>query len=194
MVIVRTGTANHASVVAALRRCGVEPEPTTDPEVVRSAERVVLPGVGTFGAAMAALREAGLVEALQERVRADRPLLAVCVGMQVLCDASEESPGVQGLSVVSARVARFEGDLRVPHMGWSAVQATAGAVGIDDGYAYFAHSYRLSELPEGFEGAVADHGGAFVAAMQRGSLLALQCHPELSGRWGAGVLRSWVED
>ncbi len=194
MLLLETGTANLASVRAAFRRLGVEPRPGTDPAAVRDARHVVLPGVGTFGAAMARLRERGLDDALRERVAAGRPLLAVCVGLQLLCEGSGESPGVDGLGIVPARVTRFEGAVRVPHMGWTRVTPTPGARWLRDGFAYFANSYRLPRVPEGFEGATADHGGPFVAALQRVGLLALQCHPELSGAWGAALLRAWLEE
>ena len=197
LVLVRTGTANLASVLAAFRRLGFDPEVTTDPDQVASADLAVLPGVGAFGASRAAL-EGGLDEAIRSRVTADRPLLAVCVGLQLLCRASEESPGVAGLGVVDGSVGRFatqapDGQaLRVPHMGWTAVTPTAGARWLSAGFAYFAHSYRLDAIPEGWEGATAEHGVRYVAGLERGAVLALQCHPELSGAWGQSVLEAWA--
>jgi glutamine amidotransferase len=190
VVIVRTGVANLASVCAALRRQGAEPVPTRDPDEVLQADRVILPGVGAFGAAMQAL-EGGLDAALRARIAADRPTLAVCVGLQVLCEASEESPGVVGLGLVPGTVRRFPTTVTVPQLGWNRVTPTPGSR-LADGYVYFANSYRLSTLPDGFEGALADHGGPFVGALERGALLACQFHPELSGAYGSALIGRWL--
>lgn len=190
VLIVRTGVANLASVCAALRRLDAEPEPTRDAEAILTADHVILPGVGAFGAAMAALDE-GLAEALKARIAADRPTLAVCVGLQVLCQESEESPGVVGLGVVPGTVRRFPSTVTVPQLGWNRIEPTPGSP-LAAGYVYFANSYRLDTLPSGFGGAISDHGGPFVAALARGALLACQFHPELSGAYGAGVLNRWL--
>ena len=189
----RTGVANLASMRAGLEREGADVALTVDPEAVRTADRVVLPGVGAFGAAMAELGQLGLGEALAERVRAGRPTLTVCLGLQVLARASEETPGVAGLGVIDAVVTRFAGPVRVPQMGWNAVTPEAEARWVQRGFAYFANTYKLNALPQGWTGALADHGGPFVAAMERGAVLACQFHPELSGAWGAGLLRRWLE-
>lgn len=191
IAVIVTGVANTASVLAAWRRLGADARPTEDPDVVRRADRVELPGVGSFGAAMERLRVLGIDQALRERVQAGRPTLAVCVGLQVLCDASEESPGETGLGLVPGTVRRFPGTVRVPQFGWNRVFASlAGPVG--NGYAYFANSYRLPEAPVGFSAATADHGGPFVAALWRGDVLACQFHPELSGAWGLAMLDRWM--
>lgn len=190
VLIVRTGVANLASVCAALRRRGVEPVPTRDADAVYASDRVILPGVGAFGAAMEAL-EGGLDDALRARIGADRPTLAVCVGLQVLCDASEESPGVTGLGVVPGIVRRFPDTVTVPQLGWNRIEPTPQSP-LAAGHVYFANSYRLSALPEGFTGALADHGGPFVAALARGALLACQFHPELSGAYGSALLGRWL--
>ena len=126
VLVVRTGTANLASMLAGLRRVGASPELTEDPGAVRSAERVVLPGVGAFAAAMQQLDAAGLASALAERARAGRATLAVCLGLQLLGDASEESPGARGLGVLSGTARRFPESVRVPQMGWNRVEPDAG--------------------------------------------------------------------
>jgi imidazole glycerol phosphate synthase glutamine amidotransferase subunit len=188
VVVIQTGAANLASVRAGLSRLGAEPVLTDDPEVVARAERVMLPGVGAFGPAMEGLRRRGLAEALRERVRASRPLLGICLGLQLLCEGSEEAPGVPGLGVLPGVVRRFRDGVRTPHMGWNAVR------GAMQGWAYFANSYRLEHPPDGFEVATSEHGGPFVAAVRRGPLLACQFHPELSGPWGEAVLAAWLRD
>jgi imidazole glycerol phosphate synthase glutamine amidotransferase subunit len=193
VLIARTGTANLASVIAGLRRIGASPRVTEDADEVRTAPRVVLPGVGAFGAAMEKLRASGLDAALAERIRAGRPTLAVCLGLQLLCDASDETPGVAGLSVVPGRITRFPDTVRVPQLGWNYVQSDGGSPLLESGYAYFANSYKLAAPPAGWSAAYSDHGGQFVAALARGAVLACQFHPELSGVWGLGWLRRWVE-
>jgi len=206
LLLVRTGTANVASVRAAFRREGLEPELSEDAGAVRAAERVILPGVGAFGTAMENLARAGLASALRERIAAGRPTLAVCLGLQLLGRSSEESPGVAGLGVLPVSATRFpEGELRVPHLGWNRVvpdaPADVGGVGgggggsalLAEGYAYFAHTYRLTEVPDGWAAARCDYGGPFVAALERGPVLACQFHPELSGAYGRRLLRAWLE-
>lgn len=195
-MVVRTGTANVASVVAALRRLGCQVETTSDLEDVVDAEWLVVPGVGALGAAMETLVERGLDGPLRERIFAGRPTLTVCLGLQLLLAGSDESPGVPGLGCVPARATRFTAspELRVPHLGWSPVTPQSGARYLTEGYAYFAHSYKLDSLPPGWQGAHAEHGTRFVAAMERGKVLACQFHPELSGRYGAELLRRWLKE
>ncbi len=192
--IVDTGVSNTASVRAAIRRAtGAEPALTTDPRDVERAERLVLPGVGSFAAGMAALERCGLVGALRRRALDGRPTLAICLGMQALCERSEESPGVRGLGVIPARATRLSGaGLCVPHFGWNEVAPSSEMRGLEPGHAYFAHSYRVERAPEGWAAATCLHGGGFVAALQRGDVLACQFHPELSGRWGARLIERWL--
>lgn len=193
IVIVRTGTANTASVVAAAERLGLVPRLTTDGGLVREAPLAILPGVGAFGAAMEAIREAGLEETLRERLLAGRATLCICLGLQVLCEASEETPGVRGLGVIPATIGRFSNGLRVPQLGWNEVVPDAGCRLLTRGFAYYANSYRLSEQPAGWNVARTTHGSAFVGALERGKVLACQFHPELSGPWGLGLMRRWME-
>jgi imidazole glycerol phosphate synthase glutamine amidotransferase subunit len=192
VLVVRTGTANLASVLAGLRRIGAAPRLTDDAGEVRTAPHVVLPGVGAFGAAMGQLRRQQLDGALRERLYADRPTLCVCVGLQLLCTASEESPDAEGLGVISARVTRFTGDVRIPQLGWNTVTPTHKGGLLEAGYAYFANSYKLDEVPAGWHGATAEHGQPFVAALARGNVLACQFHPELSGAFGLALARRWL--
>jgi imidazole glycerol phosphate synthase glutamine amidotransferase subunit len=196
LAVVDTGTANLASVLAALRRAGAEPRVVRDAQSVATAERVVLPGVGAFGAGMERLRASGLAGALAERARAWRPVLGVCLGLQLLCRESEESPGVAGLGVIDAPVRRFGASaaLRVPQLGWNLVEPGPGCTLLTEGYAYFANSYRLEAIPPGWRGATTDHGGPFAAALEGadGRVLACQFHPELSGAWGQALLARWL--
>lgn len=192
-LVVPTGTANIASVLAGLRRQGAEARLSSDPEEIASATAVVLPGVGTFGAASGRLAEAGVVEVLASRIEEGRPTLAVCVGMQLLFSASEESPGSAGLNVVPDTVTRFPDSVRVPQLGWNLVTPGPGSRLVTEGWAYFANSFRVATAPDGWKVSTSDNGGEFVAAMERGDVLACQFHPELSGDWGAGLLGRWLE-
>ena len=190
--IVPTGTANLASVAAAFRRLGAEPLLCEDPAEVARASHVMLPGVGAFGAAMARLRDRGLDRALRDRIEADRPTMAICVGHQLLFAESEESPGVAGLGVLEAGVGRFPAHVRCPQFGWNEIEAGEDALLLEEGWAYFANGYRAVEAP-GWRVATAEHGGRFVAAMERGRVIGCQFHPELSGAYGAALLSRWLE-
>jgi imidazole glycerol phosphate synthase glutamine amidotransferase subunit len=192
VVVVPTGTANLASMLAALRRVGALPRLARDPSDVADASHVVLPGVGSFGAAAAALRRAGLRDALVDRVSARKATLAVCVGMQLLAEASEESPGAGGLGVIAATVTRFPDGTQVPQIGWSSVEPASGLDLIHPGWAYFANSYRLTTVPQGWLQATSEHGGRYVSAILRGEVLACQFHPELSGVWGTSLIERWL--
>lgn len=192
VAVIETGLANTASVLAALRRAGAQPELTTDPQTVAAAPYAVLPGVGAFGAGMDTLRRARLIEPLQQRIAAGRATLCVCLGMQLLCAASDESSGVAGLEVIPATVRRFGSAVRVPQLGWNTVTAGPGAQILRDGSAYFANSFRLTEQPGGWIASRAEYDGPFVAALERGAVVACQFHPELSGAWGAGLLARWL--
>lgn len=188
VLIVRTGLANLAAVAAGLARAGFAPRASASPRRVARAARVVLPGVGAFGPAMAELRQSGLDEALRARLERDRPTLAICLGLQLLCERSAESPGVAGLSIVPGRVQRLRG-ARVPQLGWNRLEAPPEARVLVSGFVYYANSYALAAAPPGFRASWSEHGRPFVGALERGNLVACQFHPELSGALGLGILR-----
>jgi glutamine amidotransferase len=193
VVVIDTGCANLASMLAGLRRAGASPRTSVSPSEIAKAARVVLPGVGAFAAGIERLRELSLIELLALRVRRGEALLAVCLGLQLLCKSSEESPGVEGLGVLPVSVARFGGSVTVPQLGWNHVTPRAGCALLDAGYAYFANSYRIDVVPAGWRGAASVHGEPFVAAIERGAVLGCQFHPELSGGWGQALMRRWLE-
>jgi imidazole glycerol-phosphate synthase subunit HisH len=195
--VVATGVANTASVCAAFARLECETVMITHADEILRAEYLVLPGVGAFTAGMAKLRERDWAEPLRRRVADARPTLAICLGMQLLGSGSEESGSVesgddQGLGVVSPRADRFSTAVRVPHMGWNRVEADPDCAVVESGFAYFAHSYRWTTPPPGWLAAYADHGAAFVAAAERGAVVACQFHPELSGEFGSRLLRRFL--
>lgn len=192
VVVIDSGVANLASIVAGFGRLGAATVVTRDPEVVRRAQRLVLPGVGAFGSGIATLRSHGLDEATRDVVTRGTPVLAVCLGMQLLCEGSEESPGVQGLGLIPATCRRLPDGVRVPHLGWNHVAAASGVHFVSSGHAAFANSYALQETVPGWTAAWTTHGRRFVAAIERDALLACQFHPELSGAYGAELLERWL--
>jgi imidazole glycerol phosphate synthase glutamine amidotransferase subunit len=192
VVVIRTGTANTASVAAAIRRAGCEVRLSQDPNDASSAARLVLPGVGAFGSVVSRIDELQLRETLTRRITKRQPTLAICLGLQLLAQGSDETPGVEGLGVLPSRVTGFGEGLRVPHLGWNRVSADESCLLLEDGDAYFANSYKLDRPPGGWAAATADHGGRFVAAVESGPVLACQFHPELSGPWGQRLIERWL--
>jgi imidazole glycerol phosphate synthase glutamine amidotransferase subunit len=193
VIVIRTGAANLASVQAGLRRCGVTSKLSDSPVEVAEANRLVLPGVGSFGRVMERLHDLGLAEILAQRARYGRPTLAICLGLQLLAAGSDESPGVAGLGVLPVRATRFNGGVRVPQLGWNRIEVEPGCRLLRNGNAYFANSYCLTEAPSGWHAAWSVHGARFVAAIERGPVLGCQLHPELSGAWGQALIRRWLE-
>lgn len=193
--VVDTGVANLVSIEVAFRRLGVEVSMIRTADEVVNAAGIVLPGVGSFGSGMAALGRRGLVEAIGNRVDSGRPVLAICLGLQMLCLGSEESPGIAGIGALDATVRRLPPGTNRPHLGWNRVQIDAeeeSSMVVSSGAAYFANGFALSEVPPGWCGAWSSDGGRFVAAIEREGVVACQFHPELSGSFGRGVLSRWM--
>lgn len=193
VAIIDSGGANIASLVFALRRLGCEAALTRDPQRIREARRVILPGVGAAADAMERLTAHGLDRLIPTLVQ---PVLGICLGMQLLFEESEEGPA-RCLGIIPGTARRFEATVGpVPHMGWNQVQRRADTPllsGIEDGeYFYFVHSYALPPGPS--TAATADYGGPFTAIAARGNFHGTQFHPERSGRAGARVLRNFLED
>ncbi len=189
VAIIATGAANLASVRAGLLRGGAEGVVITEAEQLADFDRAVLPGVGAFGPAMEGLERSGFADALRMHAQS-RPLLAVCLGLQLLFEGSDESPETPGLGLLVGRAARFPTGVTVPQMGWNRVTPSGDCALLQPGWAYFANSFRVPTVDD--PSAMAEHGGPFVAALERGSLLACQFHPELSGGWGQDLLNRWL--
>ena len=189
------GIGNLGSVTKAFRRAGAEVLLTGDPDALRRADALVLPGDGAFGATMHEVERRGLVPVLHDAVAAGKPLLGICVGMQLLFDESEEHGLHQGLGFLPGRVRRFEGELPVPHMGWNALRARRAHPildGVPDGsYVYFVHSYYC-DAPADVVVASSDYGREFPAIVGRGSVLGVQFHPEKSQDVGLQMVASFV--
>ena len=192
---------NLTSVVKALRYLGAADVVVTQaPEVVRAADKIVLPGVGHFRATEL-LKELRLTEAVRERVAEGIPFLGICVGLQWLYAGSTEAPGTDGLCAFAGQCERFpqvfEGaDLKSPHVGWNSLEAIRGDSrllrGVEEGaFVYYTHSWRAPVSED--TAAVTNYGGAFTAAVERGNVMGVQFHPEKSAEVGLRVLGNFVE-
>jgi len=206
ITIIDYGMGNLRSVQKALARVGAEAQIISHPSGAAAAQGLVLPGVGAFGQAMARLSEAGFDGLVREWVRAGRPFLGICLGLQLLFRESEEFGPVSGLDLVPGRVVRFRGPafeprddqpgLKVPHMGWNSLKVLKPHPVLEalpeGAMTYFVHSYYcLPDDPE-WTAAITEHGIAFTSAVARGSLFACQFHPEKSGDVGLEMLENFV--
>jgi len=195
--VVDYGAGNLRSVETALRHLGVDFHVSSRPEDLRSADRLVVPGVGEARAAMGALRKSGLDSALWEFFRSGRPLLGVCIGCQIIFESSEER-STACLGFLPGTVRRFPAlpGLKVPHMGWNNVSWSAAHplfAGLESGcYFYFVHSYYPEPAPGSPALAECEYGLRFAAAVERDNLAAVQFHPEKSGPQGLRLLANFV--
>ena len=191
VAIIDSGVANLAAVESALTALGVAYTITGDPAVALGATHAVLPGVGRFSAGLETLRRHGLDEAVCEVHERGTPLLAVCLGMQMLGNGSDESPDTAGLGIVAGRFQRLPDSVRVPHLGWNQVSAEDDS-DLPSGTAAFANSFYLPSPPSGWQAAWTTHGARFVSMLAQGRTLACQFHPELSGPFGMGLIQDWL--
>ncbi|HTM20330.1 MAG TPA: imidazole glycerol phosphate synthase subunit HisH [Kofleriaceae bacterium] len=200
VVVIDAGTGNLRSVEKALAAVGARPEVTRDPEVVRRAPRVVVPGQGAFGDFMSGLRARGLEQPLREIIADGRPYLGICLGLQVLYEHSEEHGPVDGLGILRGQVVRFrpaDRALKVPHMGWNQVHTRRPdeplLAGIADGAEfYFVHSYHVAPADPATVALTCDYGGDFCAAVRWQNLFACQFHPEKSAALGLRLLANFA--
>ncbi len=189
---------NLRSVQKAFEHLGHETRVVSRPEEIASAEKLVLPGVGAFGEAMRNLQARGLVEPVVEHAQSGKPLLGVCLGMQLLFDWSDELGLSVGLGILAGRVQKFEAapDLKIPHMGWSGLsfpRASQLYQGLEEGeMTYFVHSYHVLPEDPSVIAATAQHGTRFVAGVERGSVVGAQFHPEKSSFVGLRVLDNFA--
>jgi glutamine amidotransferase len=197
IAIVDYGMGNLRSVQKGFERVGFTPVITSEPEVVAKADKVVLPGVGAFQDAMAELQRCELVEPLLEVIRAQKPFLGICLGLQLLFDVSYEGGEHQGLGVIPGKVVRFElpRDYKVPHMGWNQAlirRRPPLLEGIDEGsHFYFVHSYYVAPDDPDVVAVESDYGGPFCAMVWRDHLFATQFHPEKSQKLGVKILENF---
>ena len=197
LALIDYGAGNLHSVHNALKAAGGDATITADADVVRGANRIVLPGVGAFGACMAGLTAIpGMVDALRARVLEDgAPFLGVCVGMQLLADEGHEHGVTPGLGWIGGKVVALnptDPKVRVPHMGWNDVLPTTPHPLVEAGEAYFLHSYRFDAADPEQVIATTDHGGPVVGAVARDNILGVQFHPEKSQRYGIALLERFL--
>lgn len=187
------GIGNLRSAEKGLQRAGADARLTSDRQLIARADALVLPGVGAFGACMAALRASGLDEVTAEAVAADRPFLGICVGMQMLYEGSDEDPAVPGLGLLPGRIRVLSETVRRPQMQWNplrVVRPTPVLDGLDGAWMYFVHSYSAEATDDVV--AVCDYGGEVTAAVAKGATFATQFHPEKSGVNGLRLLANFV--
>jgi glutamine amidotransferase len=198
IAIIDYGMGNLRSVQKAIESIGCAAEITPDPEAVRRASKVILPGVGAFADAASELRRTGLGDAFREAVRAGKPCLGVCLGLQLLFDVSEEDGKHPGLGLLPGRVVRFEptDGLKIPHMGWNTLRVLRPAPilrGLGDAPSvYFVHSYHAVPADPGDVAAESEHGVGFPALVWRDNLMACQFHPEKSQKVGLAMYEKFV--
>ena len=191
------GAGNVRSVINSLRSLGEEVKIVGAPEDIANADKLVFPGVGSFGNMMQILSRKQYLEPLKEYLGADRPFFGICLGLQALFESSEEAPGMEGLQFIKGQVTRFETDLSVPHIGWNGLSVKqpsrilSGLKG--DEKFYFVHSYHV--VPEEREVVLTttDYGYPFVSSIQKGNVVATQFHPEKSGDPGETILSNFLK-
>jgi len=189
------GVGNLHSAAKALDRAGADVRVVPTVEEAAGAAGLVVPGVGAYGACLSGLASAGGAAAVAGWLEGGRPLLGICVGMQLLFEASEEGPVADGVGVVPGKIRRLTGQVKIPHIGWDEVAVRPGSrlfAGLGDGTRfYFVHSYAPEPDGEAVA-AVCDYGGRFAAAVEHGNLFGTQFHPEKSGRAGLALLANFV--
>lgn len=198
VAIIDYDAGNIRSVEKAVRYLGKEVAVTSDPEKILAADRVILPGVGAFGDAMKRLHAMGLVEVIRQVAERGTPFLGICLGLQLLFEKSEESPGVAGLGLLQGEILRLPElpGLKVPHIGWNSLKyPNPGRLfrGIpEDSYVYFVHSYYLKAQDEGIVTATTEYGTLVHASVESGNLFACQFHPEKSSETGLTILENFL--
>ena len=198
--VIDYGMGNLGSVANALAFLEAPARVLKGPDEMAECRALILPGVGAFADCMANLKQYGYVDPLRQWMAADRPLLCICLGLQVLGESSEESPGVEGFGVVPSPVVKFAGapGLKVPQIGWNRVRRSPGRDcplfrGIPDGtYFYFVHSYYLPGA-EGWDAGLTAYGVEYASAVWRGRTAAVQFHPEKSQQAGLRLLKNFIE-
>jgi imidazole glycerol-phosphate synthase subunit HisF len=190
--IVDTGISNIASVRSALRHLGLAFQLISDPDQLRLADRILLPGVGSFDTGMRNLNRNGLTGVLSDKIVTGTPTLAICLGLQLLCDGSDEAPGVPGLGVIPGVCRALPDSVRIPQQGWNHVTGGICEDLTGPGFVAYANSFALPAIGEDWRPSFTTYGEQFVAAVYRDGLFACQFHPELSGSYGLGLIKAWM--
>ena len=198
IAIIDYGAGNLQSVKKAFDFIGAESVITDNPEIINACDRILLPGVGSFGDAMDSMAKSGLVDTVKQNALSGKPFLGICLGLQLLFEESEESPGVKGLGIFKGKIKKFSSDmgLKIPHIGWNSLEIKQKD-GIfknipDNSYVYFVHSYYLHAEDENDIAAITNYGIDFHSAVGKNNIFATQFHPEKSGDVGLQILRNFA--
>ena len=196
IAIIDYGVGNLFSLQSSFRKIGADILVTSDPEELRKADKLILPGVGAFADAARKLRESGLDRVVKEEAARGKPIMGICLGMQMLFEKSFEYGEHQGLGLLKGQVISMEGkipsDLKIPHMGWNKLEVKQGRLlkEVDGQYVYFVHSFYASGCEDSLS-AVTEYGAPITAAVEQGNIYGCQFHPEKSGNVGLSILRSF---
>lgn len=198
--VIDYGAGNLGSVMNALKRLSVPARFAADPQELSPSsspfEKIIFPGDGHFATAMASINKSGYAQAIKEWIKADKPFLGICIGLQLLFETSEEAPDTQGLSVINGTVRRFPGR-KVPQIGWNQTAAKKESKifqGLtENSFFYYIHSYYADPVDNSLTAAQTDYYVRYCCAVERGALAAVQFHPEKSGAAGIALLKNWVE-
>ena len=199
VAIIDYDAGNIKSVQKAIEYLGEDVIITRDPEVILNASRVILPGVGAFGDAMEKLHKYNLVDVIKEVVKREIPFLGICLGLQLLFEKSDETPGVQGLGILKGEIKRIpdNGELKIPHIGWNSLSyPNKGRLydGIsEESYVYFVHSYYLDAEDKNIVVATTEYGTTIHASVEQGNVFACQFHPEKSSSVGLKILDNFLK-
>lgn len=198
IAIIDYDAGNIKSVEKAIQSLGEEVIVTRDADVLLQAEKVILPGVGAFGDAMDKIRSYGLEDVIHQIVEKGTPFLGICLGLQLMFEESDETPGVKGLGLLSGKIFRIPDaeDLKIPHMGWNSLhfeKETKLFAGIKEGaYVYFVHSFYLKAEDESIVAASTEYGTHIHAAVEKDNVFACQFHPEKSSEVGLAILKNFI--
>ena len=201
--IIDYGMGNLGSVSNACRFLDIDATVITRPDEMSGCNALILPGVGAFGDCMRHLREHGFVDVVKEWISADKPFLGICLGLHMLFEASEESPGVEGLGIFPGKVRRFSlpSEWKIPQIGWNKVQQNKPGCPLfsgigDDSFFYFVHSYYVESKGHDWEAGLTDYGITYTSTLWQKNVMAVQFHPEKSQKTGLAMLRNfseWIE-
>ena len=200
LAIIDYGVGNLFSVEKALAALGADAKITSDARTIAAADKIVLPGVGAFGDCMENLTATGLIPTIKDFVKTGKPMLGICVGLQILFEGSEESIGVAGLGLLKGKVRRIQAPgLKVPHMGWNSLTIKSPRQPLDlfqglseKPYVYFVHSYHAVPQDSSIVTATTEYGSELTAAVAKGNIQATQFHPEKSGDVGLAILKNFI--
>ena len=197
--IIDYDAGNIRSVEKALSYLGEKTVVSRDPDILKSVDKVILPGVGSFGQAMENLHRYELVPVIRDMIEDGKPFLGICLGLQLLVESSEESPGAEGLGILKGKILKIPSSpgLKIPHMGWNSLQLQNNGRLFrnipQDTYVYFVHSYYLQAQEPEIVKAVTGYGTEIHASVEKDNVFACQFHPEKSGKYGLEILKNFAE-